>query len=302
MTLGLLLALSAAAPLRAAALSSAAPAVSASTQPAGADAMEALLKQGGGELESEFRVAVPQSELRVTLDGFPLVPAMGLTSWIAFSPGGGAALALGELVLLEDEAGPVQRAALAAGFTVTGLHNHFLREKPKVVFMQVSAHGALDALTDGARKLFAAVSEARQGKGLQSGPTTAPGALDAQALQKIIGGRPVVADGVVKFVVPRPDVALKQAGRPVSSGLGFHSWLAFEGTMEKAAVSGELAVLAGEAEGVERALAAGGVDASALHNHLIGESPAVYFLHAWGVGRAEDLARALKAALRKTGP
>jgi hypothetical protein len=296
MTLGVLaLALS----LRAAA----APApVAASTAPAGADAVEALLQQGGAPLEGEFKVTVPQSDLGVTVDGFPIVPAMGLTSWIAFAPHGGSAMAMGDLVLLEDEVAPVQRAALAAGFSVTGIHNHFLRDKPKVMFMHVGAHGTLDTLTDGARRLFTAVSAARKGKGHESGPTTAPGSLDARALQKIVGGRPISADGVVKFVVPRPDVALTDGGHPVSAGMGFNSWMAFEGTMEKAAVSGDVAMLSGEVDSVVRAVAGGGLEVTALHNHMIGETPAVYFLHFWGVGRAEDLARAVKGALQHAGP
>src|SRR5262245_5956017 len=103
------------------------------------DSVEALLRAQSAPIEGEFKVAVPQTDLRVTLDGFPLVPAMGLTTWIAFSPHGDAAMAMGDLVLLEDEVGPVQRAALAAGFKVTGIHNHFLRESPKVMYMHVGA-------------------------------------------------------------------------------------------------------------------------------------------------------------------
>lgn len=275
---------------------------SVSTSAVTADTLESLLRQDAQPLTGEFKVAVPQEDLRVTLDGFPLVPAMGLTTWIAFSPHGRSAMAMGDLVLLEDEVGPVQRAALDAGFQVTGIHNHFLREKPKVMFMHVAGRGELGDLQDRARRVFAAVTEARKKKGLEAGPTTAPGSLDAAALQRILGGRPSMKDNVVKFVAGRPDVTLTEAGMPVTQGMGFNTWMAFEGTMDKAAVAGDFVMLEDEVDGVVRALARGGLEVTALHNHMIGERPAVYFLHFWGVGRAGDLARALKAALERTGP
>ena len=268
------------------------PAVSSPT----ASSLESLLKQEGQPVAGEFKVAVPQAELRVTLDGFPIVPAMGLTTWIAFAPHGSSAMAMGDLVLLEDEVGPVQRAALKAGFSVTGIHNHFLRERPKVMFMHVGAHGALDDLQERARRVFAAITEARKGKGLQAGPTKAPGALDAAALRKVLGGQPATADGVVKFVFGRPDVTLTERGMPVSAGLGFNTWMAFEGTMDKAAVSGDFAMLEGEVQAVVGALAGAGLEVTALHNHMVGEKPRICFLHFWGVGPALELAKGLKAA------
>jgi hypothetical protein len=240
------------------------PAVSSPT----ASSLEALLEREGRPVPGVFRVAVPQADLRATLDGFPLVPAMGLTTWLAFSPRGSSATAAGELVLLEDEVGPVERAALKAGFSVTGLHAHFLRETPKVMFLQVAAHGALDDLQERARRVFAAITEARRGKGLQAGPTTAPGALDAAALRRVLGGQASTADGVARFV---------------SGG----TELDFEGTMDKAAAAGVFEVEEGASQAVVSALASAGLEVTAV------EGRSVRF---WGTGPALDLARALKAA------
>lgn len=53
-------------------------------------------------------------------------------------------------------------------------------------------------------------------------------------------------------------------------------------------------------QAVLKALRHAGINIVAIHQHMTGESPRMMFLHYWGVGRTEDLARALAAALKKT--
>ena len=90
-------------------------------------------------------------------------------------------------------------------------------------------------------------------------------------------------------------------GISAGSSMGVNTWAAFAGSDEKAVVDGDFAMLESELQGVLKALRAAGIDIVAIHQHMAGESPRVLFLHYWGVGRTEDLARGLKAALDKTG-
>ena len=239
-------------------------------RPSGADAVEALLKARGEAFSGEFKVSVPQTELRVWLDGFSITPAMGLPTWLAFSPQGRVATARGVVVLLESEVGPIQRAALAAGFSVTALHNHFLREAPKIVFMHIGGRGSVDELTDQAKRLLGAITELRRGKGLQSGPTHLVNGLDGPALENILGVKAKIVEGVVKFGIERLDVELTDHGYPVDAMIGFNTSMAFQGTMKKAAVAGAFAMLEGEAEGVVRALTDGGLEVVGMHNEMVG--------------------------------
>lgn len=82
---------------------------------------------------------------------------------------------------------------------------------------------------------------------------------------------------------------------------GFNTWAAFQGTPERAAVAGDFAMLADEVAGVLEALAEHDIEVVVLHNHMIHEEPRIFFLHYWGVGPAEELARGLRAALDRTG-
>jgi len=60
-------------------------------------------------------------------------------------------------------------------------------------------------------------------------------------------------------------------------------------------------MLENEVEPVIKALIENGIEVVALHNHMVHEWPRIFFLHYWGVGPVEKLARGLKAALNQTG-
>jgi hypothetical protein len=60
-------------------------------------------------------------------------------------------------------------------------------------------------------------------------------------------------------------------------------------------------MLESELQGVLKALRGAGINIVAIHQHMSGEQPRILFLHYWGIGRAEDLAKGIKAALSKTG-
>ena len=79
--------------------------------------------------------------------------------------------------------------------------------------------------------------------------------------------------------------------------MGVNTWVAFAGSDERAVVDGDFAMLESELQGVLKALRGAGIDVVAIHQHMTGEQPRILFLHFLGVGRTEDLARGLRAAL-----
>lgn len=74
----------------------------------------------------------------------------------------------------------------------------------------------------------------------------------------------------------------------------------FAGADDKAVVDGDFTMLESELQGVLKALRGAGIDIVAIHQHMTGESPRVMFLHSWGVGPTEGLAKGLRAALDRT--
>ncbi len=82
--------------------------------------------------------------------------------------------------------------------------------------------------------------------------------------------------------------------------LGFNTWASWQGTPEKAAVAGDFTMLASEVAPVIKALVEYDIEVVAVHNHMVNEEPRIFFLHYWGVGLAEKLAKGLKASLNQT--
>ncbi len=107
--------------------------------------------------------------------------------------------------------------------------------------------------------------------------------------------------GVYKYTIGRPDVNLKEHGIKITTFFGFNTWAAWQGSPDHAAVAGDFTMLENEVAPVIKALIENGIEVVALHNHMIHEQPRIFFLHYWGVGKVEQLANGLKAALDQTG-
>src|SRR3981189_58966 len=87
------------------------------------------------------RYGLPRSDLKVTLDGVAIKPALALGGWVAFAPMGGEAMVMGDLVLLETEITPVMTKLLDGGLDITAVHNHILRASPATFYMHGGGHG-----------------------------------------------------------------------------------------------------------------------------------------------------------------
>src|SRR5579883_584735 len=70
---------------------------------------QALGKSGAVQPGGVYRVGLPRTDLKVTLDGVALKPGFALGSWLAFEPVGNEAMVMGDLVLLQDEVNPVMK-------------------------------------------------------------------------------------------------------------------------------------------------------------------------------------------------
>lgn len=249
--------------------------------------------------EGVFKVSMPRSDLAVTVAGAKLTPPMGLTSWAAFTKIGPHCMVMGDTVLLEDQVNAVMSAALESGLEVTALHNHFFWDTPRVMFMHIAGTGDETDLASAVGKVWGKLRDTAGGKGEvpRADVDPAKSTLDAQKLDAVLGRKGDYQKGVYKVVIGRNTA---MGGHVMGDAMGVNTWAAFAGSPERAVVDGDFAMLETELQGVLKALRRGGIDIVAIHQHMTGESPRVMFLHFWGVGRAEDLARTLVAALAQT--
>ena len=228
-----------------------------------------------------------------------MTPPLGLTAWAAFTRAGKHTMVMGDIVLVEDQVNPVMSAALDAGLEVTALHNHFFWDTPKVMFMHVGGMGDEKDLAAGVGKVFARLKETSGGKGevLKADLDPAKTSLAPAKIEAVLKYKGDLKDGVYKVVIGR---STKMGGHTVGKTMGVNTWAAFVGSDDKAVVDGDFAMLESELQPVLKALRGGGIDVVAIHNHMTGESPRIIFLHYWGVGSTEALAKTLRAALDQT--
>ena len=249
--------------------------------------------------EGVFKVSLPRTDLTVTVGGARMAPPLGLTAWAAFTRAGAHVAVMGDIVLLEDQVNPVMSAALEAGLEVTALHNHFFWDAPKVMFMHVGGMGDQDKLAAGVGKVFAKLKETAGGKGeiARSEIDPAKSTLDPKKIDAVLGAKGELANGVYKVTIGR---TTKMAGHSMGKAMGVNTWAAFAGSDDKALVDGDFAMLESEVQNVLKAMRAGGIYVVAIHNHMTGETPRIIFLHYWGLGSTESLAKTLKSALSVT--
>jgi hypothetical protein len=263
--------------------------------------IEQITGMKGTEKNGEYKITVPQNDLHIVVDGFKIIPAMGLGSWAAFTPCGDSAMAMGDIILTETDLKPVQQEVIRQGFAITAIHNHFVRNRPNVMYMHIDRSADVTTLANGVKAIFGKVKESRGGDPKAATTDSVANDLNTDLLDSIIGQKGELAKGVYKYTIGRPDIQLVEHGIPVSSFMGFNTWAAWQGSPEKAAVCGDFTMLENEVAPVIKALVENGIEVVAVHNHMVHEEPKVFFLHYWGVGNAEQLAKGLKAALNETG-
>src|SRR5690242_13357549 len=277
----------------------------AQTMPADYDGVLKALGRQGDYKANVLKVNIPRNDLKVSIDGIATPTAFGFGGWLAMTKGtGGNDVMMGDLVLLEDEVNPVMSALLSNGLEVTALHNHFFFESPRVFYMHVHGHGKaadLARMAKPALDLIGKGSPQHQSTVTGSDPKVSGGTIDTAKIAKLVGHEGEQSGQVYKITIGRDDIALKEMGAPINARMGLNTWAAFFGSDENAEIAGDVAMLAGEVTPVLKALRGAGINVVAIHNHMTGGEPTVYFLHYWGTGPAAKLAEGFKSALNELG-
>jgi hypothetical protein len=121
--------------------------------------------------------------------------------------------------------------------------------------------------------------------------------IDTAKIDQALGRSGQKTGDVYKLGFPRTDLHVSVHGLAIKPGLALGSWAAFTGTDDQAMVMGDLVLLEDELNPVMEKLRSEGFEISAVHNHLIEETPHVVYMHYMGHGPATQLAASLKAAL-----
>lgn len=253
----------------------------------------ALGKAGSVQPGDVYKVAFPRSDLDVVVGDVHIRPALALGSWTAFMKTVDGAMAMGDLVLLESELNDVISTLQAGGIEQTAVHNHLIGESPHVVYVHFNGHGDATVL---AKTLHDALAKT---KTPMTASTAAPPAVDLPTaeLDSILGAAGKANGGTYQFAIPRAG-AISDHGMTIPPGAGVATAINFQPTGDgRAAITGDFVMVASEVNPVIRVLRGGGIAVTALHSHMLTETPRLFFMHFWANDDAVALAKTLRRAL-----
>src|SRR3569832_1186376 len=164
---------------------------------------QAIGRPGAEQPGGVHKYGFPRSDLKVTVDGVAIKPALALGGWVAFQPTSQGAMFMGDLVLTDTEISPVMAHLIVDGVQISAIHNHLLRTSVPVFYMHVGGHG--DPVKF-AKALNAALTQSSRTP--MTAPAPAPPAtleFDNAALEKTLGFKGNVNGGVLQFSVPRAE-------------------------------------------------------------------------------------------------
>jgi hypothetical protein len=279
--------------------STAAPSTPAAARPIDEAAVSTALGLQGTLLPGGvYRVGMPRTDLHVTIGDVVLKPGFALGSYAAFTPTNSGTVVVGDLALLEIEVPAVTARLQEVGFQETAIHNHLLGETPRVLYLHFKGAGDAARLGASLRQILA-VTATPLGRPSSPAPGTQP-ALDTAAIDQALGRTGKLSGGVYQVGIPRREqIRLDGVSLPPASGAT--TAINFEpASGGRAAITGDFALLPTEVPDVLRVLRDGGIAITALHSHMLTDSPHLLYCHFFALGDAGALAATLKLAIART--
>lgn len=257
------------------------------------DSVAAILGTPAVAVAGGTRYNFPRTDLQVRIGGTLVSPAIALGGWAGFAASGSDTLVMGDLVVTAEELPGVLRQCVADRVEVTGVHNHLVGEEPRVMYVHYMARGgALDL----AARIARIVGRTAAPRPVRATPP-APLSIDTALVFGGLGlrGRAFGAVALLGASFVSGPVAVAGAAMPA---FAYSSPLNLQAVSPSRYVAtGDFAVPAGRTDGVIRALTGAGILVTAVHSHMVGETPAVYFIHFWAEGTPTAVVQGLRSAV-----
>jgi Domain of Unknown Function (DUF1259) len=241
-----------------------------------------------------YKYTWPRSDLHVTVNGTTIAPGLALGSWGAFTPIKDQTWVMGDLVLLQPEVGPVVERLQESNFEITGIHNHLINETPRVMYVHYMGRGDPEQL---ATSLRSALEQTRTPlKAIAARPSAKSPPGWVSEIESALGRKGKFNGQVYGVSVPRVE-ADRTDNETIPSGMGLETALNFQQVSGKIVSTGDFVLIGSEVNPVIKTLQQHRIAVTALHNHMLADSPHLFFLHYWALGDSSDVAAGLKAAL-----
>jgi len=270
-------------------------------EPAAWNAVDKVLGQAGKDLPGGVRrYSWPRTDLTVTIGAVRVEPGLALGSWAGFLRMGSEdhVMTMGDFMLLAAEVNPVIRAFQANGLEVIALHNHVLGEAPQIMALHFEGHGRAEALAKALQTALEQTATPRSPASVSAAPASPAESAAFQKIQDVLGRKGAVNQHVLQIGVARA-AKIEENGVEIPATFGMANPMNFQMAGDKVATTGDFVLVADEVNPVIHELETHGIDVTALHSHMLRESPRLFFMHFWGLDDPARIAEGLKAALGK---
>lgn len=256
------------------------------------DSVGKILRTSGTPTGGYYRYGWPRRDITLRVGDVTVAPALALGAWAGFSGDAPSTTMMGDLVLTSDELKPVLAELANQRIGVTAIHNHIVGD-PQITYVHFHADG--DAL-DLASRLDRVLARTKAPR-----PVTAaaqPVTIDTALVFGTLGLRGRAQGNVAQLSTVLVPGQVTMHGRTLNPALAYGTPINIqmvEGV--RAVATGDFSITGEKVAPVLSALTANGITATALHSHLIGDEPKIYYMHFWADGPLPDVLRGLRAAL-----
>jgi hypothetical protein len=257
--------------------------------------LEQIFGKKGTAQGDAFKVTFPRTDLTVRIGRVVVAPGLALTSWVAIKQMRGHAMMMGDMVLLDREVALVLPRFKSNSIEITAIHNHLATESPAIKYIHFSGIGDAKTLASAILNILSVTATPLK----PATPTPTPTAPNWGAVEQILGLTGTHNGILLQFGIPRCETIMDD-GMEVPPFMGMATAINMQQVRDSAAATGDFVLTADEVNPVLQTLVEHGITVTALHNHMISESPRLFFMHFWGFDKPENLARGLRAALEKT--
>jgi hypothetical protein len=253
-----------------------------------------LFGSHGSDQNGIYKISFPRRDLRVHIGDVLVQPALGLGSWAAFREQGSKAVVDGDLVVTAAELAPVLSALIANHLEITAVHNHLVGEDPQVMYVHFFGQGATADLGRALQEVLAKTATPT-GPVPPATSTVFPEDVQKQ-LESALKATGKSNGPVLAFSFPgKHDISMHGTGLPPAMGMA--TAINFQSTPAGVATTGDFVLLEQQVNPVIAILRNGDIQVTAVHNHLLDDSPRMVFVHFWANGNPDSIASTLRKAL-----
>jgi hypothetical protein len=257
------------------------------------DSVGAILQTAPVVAAGYVRYNFPRRDLTLRVRDVIVNPGLALGAWLGFAGTPSASVVMGDIVLPGDELGPALAELVAQGIDVTAIHNHVVGE-PQIAYVHVHAMGPAMALATKFDKVLARTHTPRPVVAVAAPPVT----IDTALVFRTLGLTGRASGTTVSMSVVIPTVTVTMHGLTVVPAQGYGTPINVQMVnASRYVATGDYSVLGDRVQSVLRVLAANGITATAVHSHMIGETPKIYYIHFWADGAPQTVLNGLRAAL-----